>query len=168
MRFTSRSIIFLFILSMIAVFFFGFNAGKYISHVDKPLVEMPISANPALSVTPVLKNSSFSRAVIADCGVSFLLPSHFTKTTSASDEAAFTYQHESIMVDCDKKSVAAQQMALTAKNSSSSAIIAGQKARIFASDEASILIFQNKKKHNILIQISRSLEELIKDTLKLE
>lgn len=72
------------------------------------------------------------------------------------------------MVDCDKKSVAAQQIALSEKNATSSALIAGQKARIFASDEASMFIFPNKKKQSVMITVSRSLAELIKDTLKLE
>ena len=154
MRFTSRSIIFIFILSMIAIFFFGFNTGKYISHVDMPMIQRSLTPTPTLTMSPTLKSPSFSRTSVADCGVSFLLPNHFTKTTSASNAATFTYQQESFMVDCDKKSVAAQQIALSEKNATSSALIAGQKARIFASDEASMFIFPNKKKHLPLVIIN--------------
>lgn len=169
MHFTSRSIIFLFILSTLAVFFFGFNAGKYISNVQMPPAKLVLSptltSNMQLSGTPAPKSSSFSRTAVADCGVSFLLPGELKKTISASQEAEFKNETETVVVNCKKEFVTSMQVELTEKTTSSSALIAGQKSLVFASEGASIFIFPYKKKQNIFIQVSETLEDLIKDTL---
>lgn len=168
MRFTSRSITFLFILSMIAVFFFGFNAGKYISHVEKPVMKVATSPAPTISQSPVLKMPIITRTMVEDCHISFLLPDEFKRTNPASHEAEFRNEHESVIVQCDKKHVAARQAELIETNASTSGRIAGQKILMFSSDEASIFVVPNTKKQNVLIQMSHSLEELIKDTLQFE
>lgn len=172
MRFTSRSIIFLFILSTLAVFFFGFNAGKYISNVQKPPMKVSVSPTPvtntSLSITPAAQPLSFTRISVSECGVSFLLPSVFEKTSSASQEAEFKSEKETVMVNCKKEFVSGKLAELSEKNASSSGIIAGQKVRMFASDEASIWIFPNKESQNVFIQVSQALEDLIKETLQLQ
>ena len=66
MRFTLRSILFLFSLTTIAVFFFGFNAGKYIDSIDKahpaptPIPTQIVSPEP----TQAQKQTAFSLSLI--------------------------------------------------------------------------------------------------------
>lgn len=174
MRFTPRSIIFFFTLSMLAVFFFGFNAGKYISHVDT--IAARITPTPLLTQTitpsPADKEfTSFTRTPVDDCGISFLLPSNLHKTPSASQEAQFNLPNSftSIYINCQKAYVTGARSDL-AKNasSSSSAIIAQQKTITYASDEASLFIIQNKRKQGVLIRVSHELEDLIRETLQLQ
>lgn len=131
----------------------------------KLVLSPTLTSNMQLSGTPAPKSSSFSRTAVADCGVSFLLPGELKKTISASQEAEFKNETETVVVNCKKEFVTSMQVELTEKTTSSSALIAGQKSLVFASEGASIFIFPYKKKQNIFIQVSETLEDLIKDTL---
>ncbi len=170
MRFTLRSILFLFSLTTLAVFFFGFNAGKYISTIDKanPIITPTvIPEKPSPSPTFSEKPSSFSRITVDTCGISFLLPSSFEKTSWASQEARFTHQSETVHINCQKEYL--QDITSTISTmASSSAILLDQRTTIYASDEASIIVLQNKLKQSVYVTTSHRIEDLVKDTLKLQ
>lgn len=172
MRFTPRSIIFLFTLSILVVFFFGVNAGKYISHVDKTTalnIPTPLPTQTQPISPPVQKNTSFVRTTVDDCGISFLIPSDLQKAPSASQEAQFGVPASpALYVNCQKSYVDRTRSDVAPGVSSASAIIAQQKTVTYASDEASFFIIQNKRKQSVLIRVSHQLEDLVRDTLQLQ
>ena len=98
------SIIFLLILIVILVFIIGVRRGQQVEKTNK-IINYLISLPPSQTPQPTQKPLEFKTYKNNVCGIQFLYPIQFNKSSESSDSAHFSEKDEvALSFSCDKAS----------------------------------------------------------------
>lgn len=168
MKHTKKSLILLFSLISIVIFFTGLNLGKYIEKINEsvPIPTPTIAITPTPSIAPM--NVTFNTTDVSDCGISVLLPSTLSKRQTPRDEAEFSSETDRFFVTCNESLIQTSEDAFSEFEASQEAEIAGQRTTVFSSDAFDSWIMRNTDKKRVLIESTTSISTLIQQTLELK